>query len=212
MKRARAVATVSEFSAREIAGWMGWPKERISIIENAIDPAFARGSQGFPTEGIALGLAPGEFFLCVTNPKPHKRFDFLLGAYRQYRRDGGRIPLVTTVDGRAEEGVVRLGGVSSESLPGWMGNARAVLFPSAYEGFGLPPVEAAVAGTPVIVSDIPAHREALRCFAPGEMKWCRVDDLASRQKTLETFSPERLARQTDILYMRELARIPQGGP
>jgi glycosyltransferase involved in cell wall biosynthesis len=69
--------------------------------------------------------------------------------------DGAPPPEVTTSDGRMRH----LGFVPAEELAGLYGSARALVLPSLYEGFGLPVLEAMVAGTPVVASDIPSLRE-----------------------------------------------------
>jgi mannosyltransferase len=98
------------------------------------------------------------------------------------------------------------------------------VFPSLYEGFGLPPVEAAARGIPVVVSRIPAHEEALRPLADGEVEWFPPEDadalatalrraedgrvpapaLASRGRLAEAYSVDRLARDMDRVYRRVL--------
>jgi glycosyltransferase involved in cell wall biosynthesis len=232
LRKARAVTAVSQFSARELAQWMDGGQTPIPVIENAVDPLFTR-----PPPEVAIrarvatrGLEPGGYLACITNGKPHKRLEFLLQVFARYRAAGGTLPLVTNVAGSPQDGVVRLGGLPGEQLPEWMSGACAVFFPSAYEGFGLPPLEAALLGTPVVVSQIDPHQEAFRFFAAEEVTWCPVDDFPAWQaameraerrelpkpgveharKTAEALSPEVLARKTDTLYTQQLARILRG--
>lgn len=232
LRGARAVTAVSQFSARELAAWMDGGQTSIPVIENAVDPLFTRPpAEAAIRQRVATrGLEPGGYLACITNGKPHKRLGFLLQVFAQYRAAGGKLPLVTNVAGPAQDGVVRLGGLPGEQLPEWMSGACAVFFPSAYEGFGLPPLEAALLGTPVVVSEIDPHREAFRFFTAEEVTWCPVDDWAAwraameraerrelpkpgadhARQTGEALSPAVLARKTDALYTQELARILLG--
>ncbi len=220
IRRAAAVTTVSQFSERELREWLGY-KVQITVVENALDPRFAGPSRPAEREK--------GYFLCVANDKPHKRVKFLIDVYEVYRAICGKdaLPLVTTVAGPGAAGVERIGGVGNEELRSLLAGARAGFFPAAYEGFGLPPLEAAVEGCPVFVSDIPSHREALRFFGGQGVTWLPVDDSAAwasafekahrgdlesslpeeRALAFSTLSPARLAADMDQIYRRVL-RLP----
>jgi glycosyltransferase involved in cell wall biosynthesis len=97
-----------------------------------------------------------------------------------------------------------------------------MVFPSVYEGFGLPPLEGAVLGAPVIVSDIPAHREALRDLGSNEVRWVKplAEDAwtealrssarsggeprpvseATRAKLIDRYSVKRMGDAMDRIY------------
>ena len=107
----------------------------------------------------------------------------------------------------------------------------AFFFPSLYEGFGRPPLEAAVAGAPLVVSDIPVHREALAPVKSG-VTWVKPKDLKgwadafskaqcrslmpifddNRHRVLETYSLEQMGSRSHRLYCRALGLDTEKGP
>jgi glycosyltransferase involved in cell wall biosynthesis len=179
------VIAVSKFTRDEIVSLYGVPAERITVAPNGVDPAFFDpGPRAAPVDG--------PFFLAVGNLQPRKNLVTLIRAYRSLR---GRAPEVTerlvivgqpgfqadaihreAADLRSEGALVFTGYLPTESVIGLMQRATAFAYPSVYEGFGLPPLEAMAAGTPTVVSDIPVTREVvgdagLRVPATDERAW-----------------------------------------
>jgi alpha-1,3-rhamnosyl/mannosyltransferase len=114
---------------------------------------------------------PERYLLYVGSNKPHKNLPALVDAYARLGDTpplllaGTQDPRYPQVGRRVEqlglENRVRiLGAIPEEDLPALYGNALALVFPSLYEGFGLPPLEAMACGAPVACSDIPSLREA----------------------------------------------------
>lgn len=160
-RRAAAVVTVSEFSRREIEARLGIPADRVEVVPNGIDARF-RPVGAEVVAGLRERLRlPREYVLYVGSFAPHKNVPFLL---RAWTRLPDAPPLV--VCGRAPETIrpeiARLGlagrvlaldGQGDDALPALYTGATAFVFPSRYEGFGLPPLEAMACGTPTIVAD-----------------------------------------------------------
>lgn len=175
--KARRILTVSEFSRQEIAGWLGIDPRRISVVFNAIDPELWERQ---PTANPP-GRPDGPYFLCLGNPKPHKNIALLVRAYQALRADRLSRGLacwdlvVTGMSGEPSPGIHWGVRIPDADLSAWILGAGSMVFPSLYEGFGLPPVEAAALGVPVIASDIPPHREGLAPVA-GEVGWFGVRD------------------------------------
>jgi glycosyltransferase involved in cell wall biosynthesis len=107
----------------------------------------------------------------------------LLAAYRALLSDEADLPPLVLVGppgwgaaldpaGLPAERLIRPGYVDAQSLRGIVAGAAVLTYPSRYEGFGLPPLEALAAGTPVVASDLPATREVLgghaRLVPPGD--------------------------------------------
>lgn len=196
VRRASAVVTVSDFSKREIYDVYG--REDVAVTPNAAG-AWVTGPQTIPAPVDALGGSP--FFLTVGSRAPHKDLTTAYDAFRHYRDAGGEALLavvgsshrsLAADEGRVQDSVINLGRVSDEELAWLYGHARAFIFPTRYEGFGIPPVEAQAAGTAVIASDIPVLREvladdsALR-FPPG--------DAAALARAMTEVEDPRLAAQ-----------------
>jgi glycosyltransferase involved in cell wall biosynthesis len=180
-RKAARVLTVSEFSRRELSGWLKISREEIHLACNALDPAVSHAmTEGELDAGLArFGLERDKFFLLLTNPKPHKNAAVLIGAWREWadwqeERGIVPIPLVVSfpapIDGGVK-GVKYVGGLGSREARQLVRSARTLFFPSLYEGFGLPPVEAIAQGTPVCVSSILPHREGLAETEPLCIRW-----------------------------------------
>jgi len=182
IRRAARVFTVSEASRTVLAERFGLPPEQLAIVPEAPDPVFTpRGAAAIERELAPLGLEAGRFFLFAGGISPHKNVLALVDAYARLRETIDVPPLVLVgdlkddpffsiardlrarIDGHELEAHVRLPGfVSDEALACLYSAATAVVLPSLIEGFGLPAVEAAACGAPVLLSDLPSHRASLR--------------------------------------------------
>jgi glycosyltransferase involved in cell wall biosynthesis len=170
MRHAAAVVTVSEFSRDEIERAFGVPRAKITVAYDGVDPIFSD-----PTPRPSPVEPP--FILAVGNVQPRKNLETLIRAYarlvERHPETKERLVLVGkevfeagTIHAEAAElkraGRVEFTGyVSDQELVGLMRGATAFAYPSRYEGFGLPPVEAMAAGVPAVVSDIPVTREVI---------------------------------------------------
>jgi len=179
VRLAKRLFTVSESARADISKRLRVPAEKLAVVPEAPDPAFRpRPADEVERETRAIGLAPGERYLLYAGGiSPHKDVETLVDAYARLPREGLRLVLVGALDdaylssagsvrARIEEhgltGDVLLPGfVSDDALASLYTGAAAVVLPSLAEGFGLPAVEAAACGAPVVLSDIPAHRETL---------------------------------------------------
>ncbi len=165
------VFTDSEFSCREILHYEDIAREKVDVHYIAADTDSYRpcGDEERKREVRRLYALPEDYFLFVGNVKPNKNLRRMLEAYAIFRREGGHASLaivgkkegLMTGEAGMEEHVRSLGigdhvlftgFVADEHLPVIYSAARAFVFPSLYEGFGLPPLEAMACGCPTIVS------------------------------------------------------------
>lgn len=152
---ADAVLTVSEFSKAEIVDCLGLDPASITVTPLAPDPCFTRLDNPATQESLRTRYAlPSRYFLFVGSGDPRKNADVIPAALEASGLD---IPLVSVGwsgwSGGAGQGRVRtLGYVPDADLPGIYSQALALVFPSAYEGFGLPVAEAMACGCPVITA------------------------------------------------------------
>lgn len=166
-RRAERVLTVSRFSAAELAEVLGVPQRTFTVVPNGSDHL-----DGLEPSRPDLPLDDGApFALCVGTLARHKNLGPVLG---ELDRAGIRTVVVGprgsrrvfdeatgTVRGAAEgwRHAVAAGRLSDAEILWLYRHAAALVFPSRYEGFGLPIVEAQRAGCPVIASDLPFARE-----------------------------------------------------
>ncbi len=160
--KARKILTVSRFSRSEIIKFLGISPEKIIVTYNGIDNAFKVIDKTGVLEAVRRRYRlPAKFALYVGNKKPHKNVERLMESFSRVRTD---CALVMTVepDSRltalAEDlglagRVIFTGNVAGHDLPVLYNLAAVFVFPSLYEGFGLPPLEAMACGTPVITSN-----------------------------------------------------------
>ena len=160
-RRARHLATVSEFSRGELADVLGVDPARFALAPNGHEHAFeARADAAELTLGTELASKTADdYVLCVGTLTPSKN----LGPVTRALADAG-IPVVVvgaagvrrvfTADSPLDAPGIHLAGrLSDGELALLLRNARALVFPSLYEGFGLPVVEAQALGCPVVASD-----------------------------------------------------------
>jgi glycosyltransferase involved in cell wall biosynthesis len=159
-RRAGAVLTVSRHSKEDIVRRLGVDPERVVVTPNGVDPAFRPLEPEARREAPAgLGLPP-RYILGVGNPRPHKNLSALVEAWRLLRRQDPAAPALVLVGlerpgqagAGADEAVVRPHLEDAELARAYAG-AAAVCIPSAYEGFGLPALEALACGAPLVASN-----------------------------------------------------------
>src|SRR3954463_4814713 len=169
-RRATRVMTVSESSKRDILRFVAVPPEKIDVIYNAFDERF--GVE--PNEEDVVRVREryqlhDEFVLYAGNVKPHKNLERLIVAFDLVRKRGlGHLKLVLIGDEISKYAALRravhqhqlhkyvrfLGYLPEETLAVMYRLAAVFVFPSLYEGFGLPPLEAMASGTPVVTSSV----------------------------------------------------------
>ena len=235
IERAAHLLTDSEFTRQEVIAEFGVAPERITTTLLGVSPTY------FPRTAAACdavlrrhGLTFGGFVLAVGTLEPRKNLLQVIRAYVGLpSRVAKRYPLVIVggagwksegtdaelkalmATGRAR----RLGYVHEDELPCLYSSARMFVFPSLYEGFGLPAVEAMASGVPVIASDRSSLPEVVGdagiTIAPDDVDGLRntilrlaEDDQERAQRArlgraqAATFSWERCAAQTARVYHR----------
>jgi glycosyltransferase involved in cell wall biosynthesis len=142
------VIAVSKHVRDDLVARLGYPRGRVRVIYHGVD------RERFSPEA---GRAREPFLLYPANWWPHKNHESLLEAFAEVRRERPELRLVLTGSRHPPglpEGVSSLGRVSDERLVDLYRSASALVFPSLYEGFGLPPLEAMACGCPVAVSRV----------------------------------------------------------
>jgi len=163
-RRARRVLTISEHARRDIVRLLSVPEERVDVTYPAAEERYRLVAAAEVTAfRLARGL-PEAFVFAVGTLEPRKNLVGLLQAYARLKTPrpplyvaggtGWRFsPIFDTVQRlRLQDDVHILGFVPEDELPLWYNAARLFAFPSLYEGFGLPVLEAMACGTPVITS------------------------------------------------------------
>lgn len=241
LSRSRHFITVSEFTRQEVIAHLGIAPERITRIHHGVNPALAL----LPAEQTAaalerLGLPP-RYLLFVGSIEPRKNVLMLLRAYcalpDNLRRDCplllvgnwgwncAEIAAYWQSEGRAR-GVLHLGYAADAARTVLYNGARALVFPSLYEGFGLPPLEMLACGGAVLAStaaavvevvgskahvidphDVDAWRDAMRRIISDD-DW-RQSLRDGAVEVARPFTWERCAAETLAVYRRVCAGAQQ---
>lgn len=239
LARADHVITDARFTRDEIIQEFGVPGDRITSIPLAARSIFRpRSGPECSATLAANSLSYRSFILCVGTLEPRKNLEFVIRSYAQMP-DAFRSqwPLVivgmkgwltssleSLMQPMVTSGQVRpLGFTSETDLAALYASARMLVYPSLYEGFGLPPLEAMASGTPVIVSDRstlpevvgdagmlvdpsdePALRQAMERLTGDSETWNRLSVASLTQAS--KFSWSRCAAETLAVYRKVLAQ------
>lgn len=162
---ARRVLTVSEFSRRELSQAYRIPDRKIGVLPMSGDHML-RLPQA-PDVRRKFQLSGRPYVLAVSSASHHKNFRLVVEAIELLKTTeyevvivGATLPVFQSVQQVAPDFVKRVGYVDDEDLKALFRHAACFVFPSLYEGYGLPPVEAMTLGCPVLASNLPSVREA----------------------------------------------------
>lgn len=211
-RRQHAVIAVSQTTAADIRHFLGVRDDRLSVILNGIDHARFRPDPTATREGSFLYVSRLEH--------PAKNHVRLIEAFEQYRAAGGtwELHLAGSDWHGAEEihariarspcasAIRRLGFVADADLPGLYQRAGALVYPSLFEGFGLPVVEAMACACPVLCSTRGSLGEVSADAARHIDPEAPADLAAGLRALAQDFAWERAAQQCLAVYTAALAR------
>jgi glycosyltransferase involved in cell wall biosynthesis len=191
MRRARIIATVSSFSASDLMRYFRGKAGRIEVIPESGEHILRAPADRSVLE--RLGLKDRPYILCVGSLAPHKNFAALARA--AVMLSDLKVEVVAVGGGNSRvfasvaRGVARPAGhVTDAELRALYENARCFAFPSLYEGFGLPPLEAMQCGCPAVVS----RRAALPEVCGDGALYCDPDDPADIARQLRAVLSSQL--------------------
>ncbi len=178
LKRAKTVLVPSAFTKAELMSVYKTSADRLVVTPEAVDHAHYRQMTPEEIEPVLQKYRLGRknYFLAVGRLELKKNLGTIIRAFEIFKQGRGfGDPFELALAGPpgfgfqtvkqyhdlspAKDAIKGLGWVPEEDLPALIAGAYAYLFPSWYEGFGIPSVEAMACGTPLLCSDIPAHRE-----------------------------------------------------
>jgi glycosyltransferase involved in cell wall biosynthesis len=231
VRRARAIVAISRFTGDEVERLLHVPATRIHVTYLGVDGDFRPLPPDQVTAFCRQRGLPDHYLLYVGNLEPRKNLSRLVRAYASLRhldiplvlagaRGWGYADLFRQVESLGlTRQILFPGFVPREELPLWYNGATALVYPSFYEGFGLPPLEAMACGTPVLTSNSSSLPEVVG-EAGLQVPPDDVDVLAAalqrlvqdaelradlRRQGLERarqFTWERMAQETAALYRR----------
>jgi glycosyltransferase involved in cell wall biosynthesis len=205
--RARRVLAISESTRADLVRLFGVPRNKVDVAYPGVDAAFRPLAEPEVTRFRSEHKLPDRFILYLGTLEPRKNVDSLIRAFAKVRRTQPDLHLVLAgARGWGYADLFRLvetldlgqvvhfpGYVPEAELPGWYNAAAAFVYPSSYEGFGLPVAEALACGRPVVTttaSSLPeAGGDAALLVPPAD-----VPALAEAIEKALALPPEHLAR------------------
>lgn len=170
----KKIVTVSRFSKSRIEDILGVKGQNISVIHSAVENRFLNFEEKKPTDVVTKKYnLPKKYILCLSTLEPRKNLKLLIKAYSNIcnqvdcslvlaGRKGWMIDdLLDGVSDDLRRNIYFTGFIDDEDLPAIYNLAVLFVFPSLYEGFGLPPLEAMGCGTCVLSSDAASLPEVL---------------------------------------------------
>lgn len=197
-KRCKHLITVSQFSKREIVRLLGVREDKISVIYNATSEVFRTPKSA--NEAKPCELFNSKYILAVSSLDPRKNFQALIKAFNMANLPGYKLYIIGgqqrsfASDKTQNDDISNiefLGHIDDDTLVQAYRHASLFVYPSLYEGFGIPPIEAMSLRCPVAVSDIEVFHEVY-----GDSAWyfspTDISDIASKLEYLT--NPENSER------------------
>lgn len=196
VRRARAILTVSDFVRDEIVDHFRAGRSRVFVARNAVDPVFSPDrARDAPGVLGSLGIA-GPYVVAIGGA-PRRGLPAAIAAWRHARALGAGVQLAV-LGGEAlapEPGLLALGRLDDRAWAAVLAGARGLCYPTSYEGFGLPALEAAASGTPVVCNRVASLPEVLgdaACWAADRSPQA-LGTLIARLAGDDAFRAERSA-------------------
>ena len=241
LRRADRIITVSYNSKRDLVDYFGILPARVDVIYNGVSREFRPDVPQEERERVARKYAlQRPYLLFLGGEKPHKNVQNVVRAFAEARRKRPDLPHVLALAGPMPKNSARIdaligaldvgsaiarpGLIDEEDLPGLIAGADALLYPTLYEGFGLPVTEAMACGTPVLTSSTSALQEiaggysylvdpldvdaiALGIVALTTDPKVRADFIELGRKRALDFSWDKAAERTLEVYGEALAAV-----
>lgn len=239
LRQAAAVVAISQATAEDVQRYCPEVKERLEVVYNGVDGLFRPGT---PEEIAATRReigCPGGYLFYAGTLEPRKNVGAILDAWEALRREKPETPplvlagapgwrneeLMERIGGLEGRGLQNLGRVPRQRLLRLYQGASVFIYPSHYEGFGLPPLEAMACGVPVVTSNVsslpevvgdaglqvpPGSPQALAEAVGGilENPGLRRRLQAAGPRRARRFSWDRAAREMEHIFRRVAAGPP----
>lgn len=200
VKHARFLLPVSKYTASALEKRLPVPRERVAVVPYPLGNEWRRSSDEAIDKLRARYGLPGRFWLYVAHAYPHKNHRGLFEAYARLLAEAPETwPLILRGEDKGDIKLMQLAaefGISShvnclppledDEMPVLYSAATALVFPSSYEGFGMPLVEALACGCPTVASAIPTTLE----LAGNRVLTCDPADSASIASAMKQFQAE----------------------
>lgn len=222
MRRADRIITISDFSKRQIMKHYGVSDDKISVVpcgfrEDVFNMSYSDEDRQRTKDKYGIN---GQYILYLGTLEPRKNIERIVEAYGRLKNENRDCPELVLAGGKGwlyesifervkslgiEDSVVFTGYVDDNDVPLLMNGAMIFCFPSLYEGFGMPPLEAMACGTPVITSNSTSLPEVVGDAAIS-IDPCSVDELSDAMKRLtENSSLREELRQKGLAQCRKFS-------